>query len=252
MKENQKQIRIIEPHAILEISKLQRHNIAFPNITFSNQELQRTQTTLKGAYTLISNSGLSKYLEDLNWNNDGDIEWQNNMLKHLSIEILKMIEKWKKDENSELLKKIFMYIQLWGGNTSRGFFIKRNGGFDCNYNEQGYKTGVEESIKEDTQSLVSFCNLNQVGISFATKHMYFWSNKKLPIYDNIIAMIIFGRMPQNNVKHYQQYTESLKEMGKIKNIGTSLIERSIFNWYETENGKRWFDIRKSKLKQKKH
>lgn len=252
MKENQKEIKIIEPNAILEISNLQRHNIAFPNITFSNQELQRTKTTLKGAYTLISNSGLSKYLEDLNWNNDGDIEWQNNMLKLLSIEILKMIEKWKKEENSELLKKIFLYIQLWGGITSRGFFIKKNGGFDCNYNEQGYKKGVEECIKEDTQSLVSFCNLNQVGISFATKHMYFWSNKKLPIYDNIIAMIIFGRTPQNNIRHYQQYTESLKEMGKIKNIRTSLIERSIFNWYETENGRRWFDMRKSKLKQKKH
>jgi len=154
-----------------------------------------------------------------------------------------MIKNWKKTKNDDdLLKKIFVYIQLWGGNTSRGFF-NINGGFRNNYCNQFYKEGVQKAIDKNIESLDSFLLLNQVGISFATKHMFFWSDKALPIYDNIIAMIVFGRKPENNIKHYKQYVDSLKQLGAENNTETSVIERSIFNWYETTYGKKWFELR---------
>lgn len=121
-----------------------------------------------------------------------------------------------------------------------------------NYIKKEYKKLLirQKAVDKNVESLDSFLQLNQVGISFATKHMFFWSDKALPIYDNIIAMIVFGRKPENNVKHYKQYVDSLKHLGAENNTETSIIERSIFNWYETKHGKKWFELRENTIKKR--
>jgi hypothetical protein len=246
-------MKLIIPQLVDQISCLQKHDIAFPKIDFIDQELNRRQTTLKAAYTTINKSDyLSVYLNELTWDVKGDIEWQNTVLKSLSIKIFEMIDEYKSTNhlNDELLKKIFLYIQLWGGNESRGFF-NNNGGFKNNYNSYKYKAAALKSLDGNPEGLIHFIGTNkhpelkikQIGISFATKHMYFWSNKKLPIYDNIIAMIIFGRPTQNSYKHYLQYFDALNKVSSLTGVETYLIERSIFNWAETNSGKQWFEIR---------
>lgn len=243
-------MRLIDPSSFSDISKLQKHEIVFPKIEFVNQVLHRRTTTLKAAYTNITkNHQLMKYFAELKWDTLGDINWQNQMLNTLSENIFSMIANWKdsKQNDDELLKKIFLYIQLWGGNTSRGFFTN-NGGFENNFSNEYYKNGSKLSIANNIDSLSSFLQLNQVGISFATKHMFFWSNKQLPIYDNIIAMLLFGRRPGNNVNHYSQYIGLLNNLGEEHQMESHIIERSIFNWADTENGKKWYSIRKQTLK----
>lgn len=240
------EVTLIDPKNLELVSNLIRNEIAFPDIEFKDQELFRNKTTLKAAYTTINKGNLKPYLSDLNWEVNGNVEWQNKMLNTLSNDIFKMIDYWKVKNDPELLTKIFIYIQLWGGNTSRGFF--NINGFQSNFNLENYKKGVELAIINNSESLIYFTKLNQVGISFASKHMYFWSNKSLPIYDNIVAMIIFGRLPENKSKHYKEYVLSLDKVGFKRGITSNIIERSIFNWYETESGKKWFEIRKAKLK----
>jgi|688.fasta_scaffold87952_2 hypothetical protein len=239
-------IKLIPPDELENISNLRKHEIAFPLIDFNYQQLSRNKTTLKAAYTNIINNDLKNYLSDLEWDRNGDIIWQNNMLEVLSEKISLMIDSWKKKNDDELLKKIFIFIQLWGGNTSRGFF--NGSGFDKNYNHDYYFQGVNAAIEKNYSSLNKLLQLNQFGISFATKHLYFWSDKHLPIYDNIIAMIIFGRIPINSQNHYTQYVNSLEKVAKENNTFPNYIERSIFNWYETATGQRWFKIRKGALK----
>ncbi len=240
------EVILIEPQNLELISNLMKDEIAFPEIEYKDQELFRNKTTLKAAFTNINKGALKLYLSDLNWEVNGNTEWQNKMLNNLSKDIFKMIDQWKVKNDPELLTKIFIYIQLWGGNTSRGFF--KNNGFQSNFNLENYTKGAKLALINDSESLFYFTRLNQVGISFASKHMYFWSNKSLPIYDNIVAMIIFGRLPQNKSKHYKEYILSLERVSLIKGVSSNIIERSIFNWYETVSGKKWFEIRKSKLK----
>ena len=66
---------------------------------------------------------------------------------------------------------------------------------------------------------------------------------KFPIYDRIIAMIVFGRLVENKKKHYIEYTEALEELANEKNMPANVIERSIFNWSDTPGGNQWREIR---------
>jgi len=244
---------LLQPINLDEINKLKKNEIAFPHIDFTSQELTRAKTTIKAAYTNIINGDAKMFLKDLNsdWEVDGDIVWQNKMLNQLQKDIFNMIDLWKTKPNAELLSKIFVYIQLWGGNTSRNFF-NRNGGFNSNFNDIIYRNAVNSILignKDCVQtSLAELMKLNQMGISFATKHMFFWSNKMMPVYDNIIAMQVFGRTPQKRVSHYTEYLQALKSLSKDNGKRTDIIERSIFNWYDTIAGQKWFCIRKNNVK----
>lgn len=239
---------IIDPNNTNIISSLNVHEMAFPDITFDEQELIRARTTIKAAYSNIMNDTVaSAFLNNLEWNHDGDIMWQNDMLNILSDNIFEMIEEWKRDDNDELLKRIFVHIQLWGGNTCRGFFLN-NGGFVNNFNNEHYKNGIFKAINGDLNSLCDLLKLNYMGISFATKHMFFWSNKKLPIYDNIISILVFGRKPLNNLNHYNQYTQGLTHLARTRQTQSHIIERSLFNWADSQAGKEWLRIRKSNVK----
>jgi len=238
---NQIKLKIIDPKKNKEIEQLKAHEVAFPDIELNDYDLNRKKTTIKQAFTVIKDHGLENYVNNLEWNKDGNITWQNEMLRKISDDILKMIEIWKETEDSELLKKIFIYIQLWGGNSGRYIFLIKNGGFQKNYTEQVYKKACNMSINKEKDSLNEYIKLEYIGISFASKHMFFWSNKSLPIFDKILSSILFGRNP--NIKYYNQYLDVLTKLGEEKNVNLSVIERSIFNWADTVDGKNWIAIR---------
>lgn len=238
--------QLIKPNDFLSIQNLKKSEAAFPKLEFSGGKLNRKRTTIKAAYTNISknvNKNLISELE-IKWNNHGDILWQNDMLNTLDNKINSMIEEYSTNPSALLLKKIFIYIQLWGGNTCRDFFNK-DGGFDENYNAETYKIGVELSSNDPIKALEKLLELNQMGIAFATKHIYFWSRKIYPIYDSIIAMLVFGRTVGNKIEHYKEYINSLEALGNDLNLKSDKLERSLFNWYESKEGKIWFCIRNS-------
>lgn len=239
-------MKIIDPSRIEKIEQLKQGEIAFPLIDYQFiLPLNLPATTLLAAFTTISKNVPNDYLEDLNWNNNGDINWQNEMLQHLSGSIYKMINEYQNNETDELLTKIFIWIQLWGGNSGRSVFV-RGQGWPNNFNINMYKNAVEQINNEDFQdALITLNNLYGVSTAFSTKHIHFWSNAVAPIYDSIIAAIIFGRKlvrPQE----YQLYIHALDQLiDEINNdqITRSSIERNLFNWANTPLGLQWRNIR---------
>jgi hypothetical protein len=240
----------IEPNNTKEIEKFENDEIRFPNIDYSsNGELNLNRTTLLAAYTTISNRVDKEYISDLEWDPNGDIDWQNKILKHLSDTIYEMIGEFESKSNDFLLEKIFIWIQLWGGNSGRGIFI-RGEQWPRNFNGSTYLKAINKiQIGKYTEALEILNTLYGVSTAFSTKHIHFWSKKDAPIYDSIIAAIIFGRNPaQIRAEEYLIYIESLKKLSKeLKkegiNTSSSSIERNLFNWANSENGLNWRKIR---------
>lgn len=247
------EVRIISPKDI--VAKAPRRNeIAFPDIPFKDEPLWKKRTTLKAAYTNINKyEDAVKYLSDLSdeWKKKGDIEWQNEMLNKIEKDIRLFIDDF--DDNIEDLKKIFIYIQLWGGSNGRGFFDGKGGNFESKFDKRIYRDAINavkvDATKEENirKGLCSLLALNQIAMSFATKHIYFWSKKELPIFDNIISNIVFGRKIRcHNINDYLKYVAASKKVSDLKGVDSHQIERSLFNWANTEDGKRWVDLRMPK------
>ena len=237
---------IIDDFNQQQIGDLREGDIAFPNIEYglvANLNLPRT--TILPAYTVISNRVGIEYLEGLEWNNHGDIEWQNQILQHLYNEIFVMISNFRENSNNELLTKIFIWIQLWGGNAGRGIFVRGNG-WPQNFNLETYLSGVRYiDNKQHDDALATINQLNFINTAFSTKHMHFWSNGNLPIYDSLIAAVIFGRrqVSANNYNDYLSALDNLITTLTIPNLTRKMIERNLFNWASTDQGQTWRLIR---------
>ena len=206
------------------------------------------KTTILAAYTNIANKVDPVLLEGLNWNNHGDIAWQNQMLQSLSGSIIEMINDYHNNtEDGLLLTKIFVWIQLWGCNSGRSIFVK-GPRWPANFKLNIYSAAINFILEKDFHSALATLN-RMFGIKtpFATKHIHFWSNAEAPIYDSIIAAIIFGRN-QNQVRphEYLPYINSLDLLiDEINNnqVTRSSIERNLFNWANTPLGKQWINLR---------
>ncbi|MFZ9681520.1 MAG: hypothetical protein ACO3CL_08895, partial [Bacteroidia bacterium] len=76
---------------------------------------------------------------------------------------------------------------------------------------------------------------------------HFWSNAEAPIYDSIIAAIVFGRKhDQVSAGQYQPYMKALDALIEELNndqLTRSSIERSLFNWANTPLGLQWRNLR---------
>jgi hypothetical protein len=187
-------------------------------------------------------------LEGLNWNNHGDIAWQNQMLQSLSGSIIEMINDYHNNtEDGLLLTKIFVWIQLWGCNSGRSIFVK-GPGWPANFKLNIYSAAINFILQNDFHSALATLN-RMIGIKtpFATKHIHFWSNAEAPIYDSIIAAIVFGRKPrQVSAGQYQPYMKALDALIEELNndqLTRSSIERSLFNWANTPLGLQWRNLR---------
>jgi hypothetical protein len=240
--------KMIDPNKIEEIEQLNKDEIAFPLINYHLQlPLHLPATTLLAAYTTISSNVDQELLVGLIWNNNGDIDWQNRMLQHLSQSIYEMINQYHINPTDQLLTKIFIWIQLWGGNSGRSVFVRGNR-WPQNFNINSYRDAVQKIKYSDFENALSTLNgIYGISTAFATKHIHFWSNAIAPIYDSIIAAIIFGRN-QNQVRphEYKLYIDSLDHLiNEIKNnqVTRSSIERSLFNWANTPLGIQWRNIR---------
>lgn len=239
---------IIDPKNIALIRQLKKDQIAFPDIYYNDYlELNLNSTTIKGAYSTISKRVDQIYFTDLEWDENGDIVWQNKMLAELSKKIFIMIANYQKEQNDQLLLKIFIWIQLWGGNAGRSIFI-RGQGWPGNFELQKYKAAINFILSKQYMDGLKILNtLFGLNTAFSTKHIHFWSDRAAPIYDSLIAAIIFGRN-KNQVRHneYSLYMDSLDTLiNKLggNGITRSSIERSLFNWANTEDGIEWRKLR---------
>jgi hypothetical protein len=240
---------MIDPNNIQAIQLLKQDQIEFPEIDYLvNEPLNLPATTLLAAYTNIAKYVDSVLLEGLDWNHHGDIAWQNQMLQSLSGSIIEMINDYRNNtEDGLLLTKIFVWIQLWGCNSGRSIFVKGLR-WPANFNLNIYSAAINFILQGDFQSALATLNrMFGIKTAFATKHIHFWSNAEAPIYDSIIAAIVFGRKPrQVSAGQYQPYMKALYALIEELNndqLTRSSIERSLFNWANTPLGLQWRNLR---------
>jgi hypothetical protein len=205
-------LKIIDLDKLNEVGDLVRGKLAFPNLDFSNfPDLELNSTTLLAAYSNISSRVESKFLEGLDWNNKGDIRWQNAKLTELEANINSMILEYQQKPNDFLLVQIFLWIQLWGGNAGRSIFLRGNS-WESNFNIDTYKKVinlVEKGLYIDALKLMN--TIFGINTAFSTKHIGFWSLTKAPIYDSVIAEIVFGDIDP------ETYLLDIKSVEKLLN-----------------------------------
>lgn len=246
-------LKIIDLDKLNEVGDLVRGALAFPNLDFSNfPDLELNSTTLLAAYSNISSRVESKFLEGLDWNNKGDIRWQNAKLKELEANINSMILEYQQKPNDFLLVQIFLWIQLWGGNAGRSVFLRGNS-WESNFNIDTYKKVinlVEKGAYIDALKLMN--TIFGINTAFSTKHIGFWSLTKAPIYDSVIAEIVFGDIVKEN--DYKRYLHALDDLIRVcasDKITRATIERNLFNWAISSTGIEWRRLRKS-IRNKNH
>ncbi|HEV7350962.1 hypothetical protein [Telluribacter sp.] len=233
------------------IQQLQVGQFAYPDIPFVHGPLSRTSTTLIAAYSTIINCGLGNYLEDLApaWKPNGNIIWQNKMVQTINDSLIQMIDMYRLTPDDDLLVKIFIRIQLWGGNTGRGVFT-RGQGFQGNFDIDSYREAVTMVNINNNEALRSLLLMAQVGLSFATKHLFFWG-ENLPILDERISMLLYGKtlLPPGERRKVELYNSYISDLDAVANntpgVTRLVVERALFNWLDTPHGRQWYNIRQA-------
>ena len=230
----------------LEKPELLKGEAAFPNIDYTKEiPLDLKSSTLQAAYTTIVNKLGKAFVDDLEWRDSKIDNWHIETLEMLSASIHELIHTYRKSPSPELLKKIFVRIHLWGGNAGRGVFV-RNGGFEVNFNSELYLRSIDVCEKGNyLESLRIMNTLKYVNTAFSTKHIHFWSNGKAPIYDSIIAAVVFG-LSDVRESQYSKYLSVINSLAEDKNTTPFAVERNLFNWASSSEGKYWQNVRLNK------
>jgi len=161
-----------------------------------------------------------------------------------NLEIVSMIgDKIREQKSSNLYSEddlllIFDLIQAWGGKMGRHPYVKPK----CNIsrNSPGYACKYRKAIiaaeegEDYNEVLDKFCGMKQVGPSFATKHMYFWSkyndriDKKFLIYD--AWMKKFFRIICERELSYECYLEKMEQEEDRVKISIFSVETGLFTF----------------------
>ena len=219
------------------------------NPYYSSKKLD--DQTMRGI-KLVQKTGLLNSVID----DDGNILIKSNAaLIEIIIEKIKNFD-LAKSSNNELLE-IFDLIQAWGGSTGRVPYVKPKIDPYRFRNIEEYANTYREAIKviinlkskplddasiKKAEELIR--RLKGVGISFATKHLFFWSTGlnleiKLPIYDSRMQLLIRGANKLSSAPNYTEFKKALEHQGRQSNIGSEIIERALFafsqNYFLNEN-----------------
>ena len=114
----------------------------------------------------------------------------------LEEEIVKLIDEYEFTKPNDLnLLKIFDLIQIWGGTQGgRNFYVFRNMQIRINFEQwiDHYRNGILAASERSINSYSIIMEIEQIAISFGSKHVSFWSRKSgnkdcLLVIDNKIA-----------------------------------------------------------------
>ncbi|MBY5950535.1 hypothetical protein KUV23_06095 [Algoriphagus marincola] len=240
-----------------EVKQLKRGVFAVPNLNYARvpPKLIRRKYTTKAILTNLQKKGFGNILNqifpnDLKFKNDQErIDFlETNIQNNIQFSI-------KNNFNDKILvDKIFHSIQIWGGNTSRGFYLQdpEKNNFEISIYIEGINYVLEGEIE---QAIKTFEGINKMGIAFASKHFSFWSSqlqgtnpegaRQLPILDNLIFNLLYGKA--NPVyKSYSQYLDDIYGIIQKLNIDQLTVhslERQLFNFADTPQGVNWKNIR---------
>jgi hypothetical protein len=220
--------------------------IKFPKLKYPSEVNQinqsvRLQKSINGIRTIFNNNAIQINYEQF-FENFFECDY-GIILLNIEGYIQNLISEYiiKKEENK--LIEIFHFIQFWGGISARNIYVK-NGGFDKNFCIESYKDIIEIALttNKDTFHLdlkkikSSSSSIKQLGISFTTKHLSFWSRYNtygfnLPILDNIISMNLLNKC-YANWRDYLTYVEEMQTEAKRNNTTVLILERELYNNFE--------------------
>ena len=151
------------------------------------------------------------------------------------------------------IEEVFHLIQLWGGNTGRSIYVKKNG-FEENWSFEAYQKIAKICTACKSQELpqVLKCLEEQMkhiehwGLAFASKHYSFWNRNcetsRLAIFDSILCKGLFGKKTPNS-KLYIKYLAAISEFADEHRIPIHNVERSLFNYFNSNHGVVWIALR---------
>ena len=115
---------------------------------------------------------------------------------------------------------IFDLIHVWGGKMGRGPYVISKSRLNPKKWQDEYLAGAklaklqkpEEALEasEALEAIKEFEKIKGIGISFASKHLRFWSNK-YPVLDARISLIFGGRSNPNR-KSYEKILPLLEDL----------------------------------------
>jgi hypothetical protein len=134
------------------------------------------------------------------------------------------------------LLEIFDLIQAWGGKSGRGPYVKPKNSpsrFNDKFSDL-YRVALDELPQRNYQKILKkFLEIPQLGESFATKHMFFWStygegSDSLPIFDTRIKVLLSSE--NVNKFTYEDYVSALIKKGEELKIPSVEVERALFSF----------------------
>lgn len=148
-----------------------------------------------------------------------------------------------KDEN---FLRVFDLIQGWGGQMGRSPYVRPKNHPVRLANSKGiaraYRDGISELISGNIDyALAEWIKINFLGVSFASKHLYFWGRfsayQNLPILDTRMKTILY--LNKNVKLRYSEYFSHLNQISRDRNIDTVNLERAVFafssNWFKNDS-----------------
>jgi hypothetical protein len=216
---------------------------SFPKKINPLEHSQRLKLTIMRMQTTFINRGI-------NINTKFFIPNENIDFGKATFEIERHIEKLIKEfiyiNDDNKLIDIFHFIQFWGGITGRNIYVK-NGGFENNFTLDAYKAIVEiaininpETCKDDLKKVeVLSKQIKNIGISFTTKHLSFWSrfinkyNFILPVLDSTLSLNLLYKC-NPSWKDYRQYVEQMQIEASKKNTTVTILERELYNYFNNK------------------
>lgn len=226
-----------------------------PSLSLSSEvePLVRQQYTIRALLTNIENNSNENIINMVF--PDGNIleKSDQEVMSWLTNRIHERIDLYNSKPNDDLLLTIFHSIQVWGGNTARAFYF--NDGANKNLKLDGYKSAVNYLRNGDVNKAVELFrkSVNSMNIAFASKHFSFWTadfqgrinenKRQLPILDGIIFKLVYGQNSPN-YSHYNRYlVDMYKFVSKHEGITVGSLERQLFNFADTAEGRQWIKQR---------
>lgn len=212
----------------------------YPNELVLLKDTARLRKSSKSIATFFRNKGLPVDYESLFEN---EPENYPKAVQRMEERIAGLIKDYLAKPSDDKLIIIFHHIQFWGGSSGRNIYNK-NGGFENNFKIDTYKQIIEKTIHLTQENLCDdlnkiaewFNSIPQLGISFGTKHLRFWSfnaNKngiELPIMDSVIAENMFSPK-YARWKDYCQYVKQMQEEANKRKVSVTNLERLLFNHF---------------------
>lgn len=216
----------------------------FPNIQFNNEFIPLADgqngilpPSPRAMYALLVNRHIvdNQFLNGI-----------NNMAE-LENCIYDLIDHYHEDDP---LERIFHLIQIWGGNTGRGIYIRQH--FVWQEIEPIYRHFVDvirsfETIDDNTLNNAFIAqnvfyntlrnnHYKGMGVAFITKHLRFWMhqnlpNSMLPIYDSTFSENVMLRGRTAKTRDLLPFWRAMIAKAEEEHVSLTALERQLFNYF---------------------